>query len=116
MSEYYTADSVSSTPPASTCPRCGVIDTDAIAPGNGPHAFRTQCRHCNQFFCWLSRYTPTERDTRRQQARQQAMAQRPPSARQLAYLQIMGDDCPVPATMAEASTRIDVLVRGEVRV
>jgi hypothetical protein len=44
------------------------------------------------------------------------MAQRPPSARQLAYLQIMGDDCPVPATMAEASTRIDVLVRGEVRV
>jgi len=66
------------------------------------------------FLKWLSQYSPAERHTRRQQARLQAMAQRPPSARQLAYLQALGDGGPVPATMAEASERIDALVHGEV--
>jgi hypothetical protein len=48
-----------------------------------------------------------------QQARQQAMANRPPSACQLAYLQALGDDGPSPASMAEASARINALVHGE---
>jgi hypothetical protein len=99
---------------ALACHKCGVIDVPAIAPGNGPHAFREQCRHCAQFLQWLSRYPPTERDAQRQQARQQAMTLRPPSARQLAYLQSLRDDGPVPTTMAEASARIDVLVHREV--
>jgi len=41
------------------------------------------------------------------------MAQRPPTARQLAYLLALGDDGPPPATMLEASARIDGLVSGE---
>src|SRR5207249_4805437 len=115
MSEYI-ADSISGTPQELTCPRCGAFEPPAIAPGNGPHAFRAQCRHCAQFLQWLSRYPPTERDARRQQARQQALAQRLPSQAQLTYLQSLGDDSPPPASMREASERIDVLVRGEVRV
>jgi hypothetical protein len=114
MAEY-TSDSVQSTPP-SACPRCGVIDKPAIAPGNGPHAFHAQCRHCGTFIKWFSQYTPAERQARHAQARLQAMAQRPPSARQLAYLQALGDDGPVPATMLEASTRIDTLLRGGVQI
>jgi hypothetical protein len=105
-------DSAQSTPPEIICPRCGVIDKPAIAPSNGPHAFRAQCQHCAQFFCWLSRYPPAERDARRQQARQQAMAERPPSQAQLTYLQALGDDGPPPASMREASERIDDLKHG----
>jgi hypothetical protein len=97
-----------------SCPRCGVIDTPAVAPGNGPHAFREQCRHCDTFIKWFSQYTPAERQARRQQGRLQAMTQQPPSARQLAYLQALGDGGPPPANMREASERIDTLVRGEV--
>ena len=96
------------------CPRCGAIDTPAVGPGSGQHFAAARCRHCGVFLKWLSQYSPAERHTRRQQARLQAMAQRPPSARQLAYLQALGDGGPVPATMAEASERIDALVHGEV--
>lgn len=92
------------------CPQCGAIDTPAIGPGNGPHAFRTECRHCRSFLWWVSKYTPAERQARRQQA----MAHRSPSKKQLAYLRHLGDTGPEPSTMAEASLRIDALVRGEV--
>jgi hypothetical protein len=111
---YYTRIGHNSQSIETVCPRCGVIDTPAIAPGNGPHAFRAQCRHCGTFIKWLSQYTPAERQARHAQARLQAMAQPPPSARQLAYLQALGDEGPPPATMLEASSRIDVLVHGEV--
>jgi len=43
------------------------------------------------------------------------MAQKPPSQLQLAYLQALGDAGPPPANMAEASERIDALVRREVQ-
>lgn len=96
------------------CPQCGVIDTPAVGPGSGHHAASARCRHCGRFLQWLSRYPPGERQARRQQARQEAMATRPPSARQLAYLQVLGDDSPALTTMAEASARIDALLWGEV--
>ena len=98
------------------CPRCGAIDTPTMGPGNGPHAFRALCRHCGAFLKWLSARSPADRQARRQQAKREAMATRPPSARQLAYLQALGDDGPVPGSMLEASERIDALVRREAQV
>jgi hypothetical protein len=59
-----------------------------------------------KFIQWLSRYTPDELQTRRQRGRQQAMAQRPPSAPQWAYLAALGDSGPAPATTAEAFAAI----------
>jgi hypothetical protein len=115
MSEY-TADRVSGTPLETACPQCGVIDRPVVGPGNGPHPFRAQCRHCDSFIKWVSQYTPAERQARHQQARLQAQEHRPPSARQLAYLQALDDNGPPPATMREASARIDTLVHGGVRV
>jgi hypothetical protein len=133
----YTADSVSSTPslargisvspsitttephqaqPAApiACHRCGAIDTPTLGPGSGPHCASARCRHCGHFIRWLSTRSPAERQARRQQARLQAMAQRPPSPLQLAYLAALGDSGPPPATMVEASSRIDAaLQRGE---
>ena len=103
-------------PSPETCFRCGVIDLPQLGPGAGPHIARWLCRHCGAFLRWASRFPASERTARREAARLQALAQRPPSARQLAYLQALGDNGPVPTTMAEASARIDVLVRGEVRV
>jgi hypothetical protein len=105
-------DSVQSTP----CHKCGVIDLPTLEPGSGPHTASARCRYCGTFtfIKWLGQYTPAERQARHQQARLQAMAQRPPSARQLNYLQVLGDSGPAPANMAEASQRIDALVRGEV--
>ena len=63
---------------------------------------------------WVSRYTPAERQSRRQQARLQAMVGKPPSQAQLTYLQALGDASPPPANMAEASARIDTLKHGRV--
>ena len=97
------------------CPRCGAIDTPAVGPGSGQHFAAARCRHCGVFLKWLSQYSPAERHTRRQQARLQAMAQRPPSPLQLVYLVALGDDpASPPAHMAEASARIDILKRGRV--
>lgn len=100
--------------PPLTCHRCGAIDQPRITPGKGPHASAAQCGHCGHFIQWLSRYTPADRQARHQQALKKAMEQRPPSQLQLAYLQALGDDGPVPGSMLEASDRIDTLVRGEV--
>jgi hypothetical protein len=91
------------------CPRCGAIDAPAPVPGAGPHAASARCRHCGRLLRWLSTHTPEEC----QAQRQQAMAHRPPSQAQLAYLQALGDAGPVPSTMAEGSARIHALRRGE---
>src|SRR5262245_44316418 len=96
------------------CTKCGSIDLPAIAPGNGPHAFRAQCRHCGYFLQWLSTHSPAERQARRQHARREVMATRPPSERQLKYLQTLGDGGTMPGSMLAASERIDALLRGEV--
>jgi hypothetical protein len=98
-----------------SCYRCGVVDVPRIAPGKGPHAYAAQCASCGAFIRWVSRYAPAERQARREQARRAAMAQRPPSPLQIAYLAAPGDADPPPANMAEASERIDAaLQRGEV--
>ena len=95
------------------CPKCGVIAKPAIGPGNGPHAFRANCSSCGNFIQWMSKYTPAERDARRQRYRQQALEARPPSPAQLYVLQILRDPQPPPANMHEASQRIAAL-KGEV--
>ena len=111
-------DSTSHAPTTSTvsaaCPRCGVIDRPQVGPGNGPHAFRAQCRHCGHFLQWLSKFPLAARQARRQQAHKQAMATKPPTAHQLDYLQALGDSGPPPASRREASERIDALKRGRV--
>lgn len=93
------------------CSKCGVIDVPQIGPGNGPHAFRETCRHCNSFIRWRSRFSVAERQARRQVSREAAMARKPPSEFQLAYLVALGYGGPPPATMLDASHRIDSLVR-----
>lgn len=112
-------DSTSHAPTTSTvsaaCPRCGVIDRPQVGPGNGPHAFRASCQHCGCFISWLSTVPRAARQARRQQARLQAMAQKPASPLQRAYLQALRDSGPPPASMREASERIDAL-KGEGRV
>ena len=102
--------------PPLLCPRCGAIDTPTLGSGSGPHTASTLCRHCGHFLAWLSTRSPADRQARRQQALKQAMTQLPPSQPQLAYLQALGDDRPVPRSMAEASARIDALVRGAVQL
>jgi hypothetical protein len=97
------------------CPWCAFPGPHQPGPGAGPHAASLRCGHCGRCIQWLSTRSPAERQARRQQARLQAMAQKPPSAAQLTYLQALGDTSPPPATMAEASERIDALVRKEVR-
>ena len=97
--------------PPLLCRRCGAIDTPLVGPGSGQHYAAARCRHCGCFIQWLSQYTPQERAQRQAQARHAALAQRPPSELQLAYLQGLGDRGPTPATMAEASARIDGLKR-----
>ena len=114
MDEHPNSLSAPSQPVPLACPQCGVIDTPVIGPGNGPHAFRGLCSHCGHFLQWLSQYPPAERQARRQQARLQAMAGKPPSQLQLAYLTALGDAGPPPANMAQASERIETLKRGEV--
>ena len=96
------------------CSKCGAIDTPTILPGNGPHAFRAHCRHCGTFITWRSKYTPEEQQARRQQAQHHAMTRRPPSQKQLACLKRLGDTGTPPATMFEASQRIETLKRVEV--
>src|SRR5262245_29899873 len=98
MSESST-ESVSCTPRL-VCRRCGAIDTPRLAPGSGPHAVRANCANCGRFLQWVSRHTPEARAVRRHASRLVAMAQRPPSELQCAYLQALGDNGPPPVTMA----------------
>jgi hypothetical protein len=60
---------------------------------------------------WLSLHAPAERMAHRLKARLAAMQQYPPSAAQLEYLKALGDTLSAPETMAEASERIDELVK-----
>ena len=94
-------------PGALPCRYCGVIDRPTLSPGTGPHAIRADCPHCGKFLKWISVLSPTERVMHRAKA----MQQRPPSQVQLDYLQALGDTLAQPATMAEASTRIDRLLQ-----
>ena len=105
-----------SLPPAEplACRRCGAINLPLVSPGTGPHALKANCPDCGGFMRWLSKFTPEEQAARREAARLEAMAQRPPSPPQLDYLKSLGDHGPAPANMAEASRRIDALKRGEV--
>jgi hypothetical protein len=89
------------------CHRCGAIDTPTLSPGSGPHYASARCQHCGRFIKWVSQYTPDEQQARRRVALQRAMAEKPPSPMQLAYLKGLGDNNPPPATMADASLRID---------
>ena len=96
------------------CPQCGAIDTPAVGPGSGPHTARARWAHRGCFPQWTSTRPPDDRQARREQARPQAMAARPPSPAQLAYLPALGDGGPAPGNMLEASERIDALKRGRV--
>ena len=95
------------------CPRCGVIDRPTLTQGTGPHAIRASCGQCGRFLRWISVLAPAERVARRLHARLQAMQQHPPSAAQLSFLQALGDTLSAPATMAEASERIESLKRRQ---
>jgi hypothetical protein len=95
------------------CPRCGCLDVPSLGPGSGQHYARLRCRHCDCWLQWLSRHPAEERCARREQARLQAMAQKPPSEGQLGYLEGLGYSGPRPASMAEASERIDALRKGK---
>ena len=95
------------------CHQCGAIDTPLIAPSKNPHYTLARCWHYGHFIRWLSQYRPGELDTQRQQA----MAQKPPSLLQRAYLAALGDTGPPLASMPEVSEQMDAaLQRGEVRV
>ena len=104
-------DRVPSTPPEVTCLTCGAIDHPTLSPGTWPHHLKASCRHCGQFLKWVSPLSPEKREERQQHFRQKAMEQKKPSQAQLDWLQALGDPGPEPATMAEASARIDALVR-----
>jgi hypothetical protein len=60
---------------------------------------------------WVSRFTPEERATRREQARQEALAKLAPTEPQLRYLRALGDSGAPPANRVEASQRIDQIKR-----
>ena len=96
---------------AEICPRCGVIDRPLLSPGKGPHSCKASCSHCGKFVRWVSLLAPSERMAHRLQARLKAMRLRPPSEAQLTYLKSLGNTQAVPATMAEASERIEQLKR-----
>jgi hypothetical protein len=91
------------------CGRCCTIDRPALGHGAGVHYARLLCQHCGCFLQWMSQYSDQERLARRQQGQRAAMAGLPPTAPQLAYLQVLGDQGPAPADRAEAAERIDAL-------
>ena len=101
-------------PGALPCRYCGVIDVPTLTAGTGPHAgkaCKASCAHCGRFIQWISLLAPSERLARKMKARLQAMQQHPPSQAQLDYLQALGDTLAQPATMAEASARIERLLQ-----
>src|SRR5262245_19217711 len=106
------SQSGNNTPGPIPCPRCGVIDTPTLLPGTPPHACKAVCGSCGRFIKWISLLAPAEHMARKLKARLAALAQRPPSEIQLAYLQALGDQGPQPANMREASERIDAARKG----
>jgi len=59
----------------------------------------------------VSVLAPSERMAHKREALRKAMQTLPPSPQQLEYLRALGDVQDEPQTMAEASARIDALVR-----
>jgi hypothetical protein len=108
MPGQFITDRVKNTP--LTCRHCGAIDAPILSPGSGPHAFRANCSSCAAFVQWVSALTPEERAAKRAAGRRAAMAQLPASTQQLEYLKALGDSLGAPASMAEASERIDLLL------
>jgi hypothetical protein len=96
-----------------TCRHCGAIDRPVLGPGRGPHACEARCAHCGKHLRWVSLLAPSERVAHRLHARLQAMRQHPPTEKQMEYLKALGDKLAAPATMAEASERIEALKRGK---
>src|SRR5262249_54970900 len=92
------------------CYRCGTIDAPRLAPGTGPHALRANCPHWGPFRRWTRPSPSQEPPRRREAARREVIAQKPPSQLQLAYLQALRHSGPPPAHMAEASMLIDALL------
>jgi len=84
------------------CRRCGVIAQHIVAPGCGPHALQLRCEACNAHIKWLSTRSPEERARRAHEHRRVAMANKPPTERQLAYLQTLGHNGSELASMLEA--------------
>lgn len=39
-----------------TCKYCGCEDAPKVSAGKPPHAYRADCKHCNKFNKWLSKY------------------------------------------------------------
>ena len=96
------------------CHRCGAIDQPLVGPGSGPNHARARCRHCGAHLGWLSASSPAERQARREQAREAALAQRPPSGRQLDLLSALGYAGSAIGTMLSASITISgILQRGQ---
>lgn len=91
------------------CRRCGSVGPHPVSAGTGPHWMKATCVDCGGFVQWISRYSLAARLKRQTQARQTAMARRPPSALQLAYLTKLGYTGPPPASMADASAAIERL-------
>ena len=80
------------------CRSCGCEMIPIVSEGIPPHAWQATCAICQRWLRWLPK-TPKMPPT----------THRPPSAKQLAYLLILGDTDEPPCTMHEASTRIDRL-------
>src|SRR5262249_52049397 len=93
------------------CPRCGSTEVPVVGRGSGPHTASLVCATGGRFLRWHSTKTPEER----QRQRREALAKYPPSESQLRYLKFLGDHGPTPATMADASDRIDILLGKEPR-
>jgi hypothetical protein len=93
------------------CPRCGAVDIPMLSPGTGMHAIKATCSSCGRFLRWVSVLAPAERMARRLKNRLAAMQKLPPTVAQLAFLTSLGDTQEPPASMAEASGRINQLRR-----
>ena len=102
-------DGTTSPPAPEPCPRCGTIDVPTLSAGTGPHACKATCQQCGRFIKWVSLLAPSERFARKMKARLEAMRKHPASAAQLALLLALGDTGVAPASMAEASERIEGL-------
>ena len=96
--------------PSISCRHCGSLGPHAIGPGAGPHHAQLLCGACGRNIRWLSARSPEEQAAYREQTRQQAMVQRPPSVRQLAYLGRLGYSGAPLMTMASASVAISALL------
>ena len=99
------------------CHRCGVIARHLIQPGKGPHGNRLTCQSCGNFIKWLPSRSPEERAVLSERYHREAMAAKPPTSMQIAFLQKLQHTGPQPSNRLEAHNLIDGLLkqREEVR-